>query len=94
MAVGTISYSVYLYHIGVQYVLFPRVPLQGVGDFHLRGAISGLLFLAPTLAVAATAYLLVERPCLRWAAAIRRRGKARGRPGSPALSASPRPDSR
>ncbi|MDY3554750.1 acyltransferase [Gemmata sp. JC717] len=70
--VGRISYSLYLYHIGVQFALFQFVNLTPwISHFHARGFVYGLLFLGPTLVVSAVMFYLIERPCLRWAGAIR-----------------------
>jgi peptidoglycan/LPS O-acetylase OafA/YrhL len=67
--VGRISYSVYLYHLGVQFVLFKRVDLTAaVPDFYLRGFVYGWVFLVPTLALSAVMFFLVEKPCLDWIA--------------------------
>jgi len=81
-AVGTVSYSLYLYHILVQQFLFRTLPLPNVQNFYLRGFVAGLIFLPLSLAVAGAAYWLVERPSLRWAHKLREQRTVR----VPALS--------
>jgi peptidoglycan/LPS O-acetylase OafA/YrhL len=88
--VGRISYSLYLYHLGVQFALFNRIDLSPlIGDFHLRGFVYGLLFLGPTLVVSAAMFYLVERPCLRWSGAIRAAAPASSTPERRAEPAGP-----
>jgi peptidoglycan/LPS O-acetylase OafA/YrhL len=64
VALGMISYSLYLYHIGVQFVLNGRFKLD-----HIPFRISfGLVALVPTVIVSTIMYLIVERPAMRWGA--------------------------
>ena len=74
-AVGTISYSLYLYHLLVQQFLFRVVPLPNI-HFYLRGFLAGLIFLPLTLAVSAAAYFLIERPSHRYAQSLKKRERA------------------
>ena len=70
--VGTVSYSLYLYHILIQVALFPFVNLSSsISNFYVRGFVYGLIFLIPTLLFSTAAYLLVEKPSLRWAKSFR-----------------------
>jgi peptidoglycan/LPS O-acetylase OafA/YrhL len=71
VAVGRISYSIYLYHIGVQMVANMAVdrwarwawPQSGLAWFAYAAAV-----LVPTLLVSALMFVLVERPAMRWGA--------------------------
>lgn len=68
--IGEISYSLYLYHLGVHVLawkVFGRFGISPVGGtYHLLAL--ALLALPPTLAFSALMYALVERPALRWGA--------------------------
>lgn len=64
--VGRISYSVYLFHIGVGYFLLTRLP-RGLG--HWLGShppVYALAQLGPVLIISYLAYRAVELPSLRW----------------------------
>jgi peptidoglycan/LPS O-acetylase OafA/YrhL len=66
--VGTISYSLYLYHQGVQELVIRVVRYDSLpGElFGLKSFLMGLIALPPTLIVAAVAYYLIEAPAMRW----------------------------
>lgn len=64
--IGQISYSIYLFHVGVGYFVLTRLP-HGPG--HWLGAhplAYALAQLGPVIVVSYLAFLLVERPSLRW----------------------------
>jgi peptidoglycan/LPS O-acetylase OafA/YrhL len=64
--VGRISYSMYLYHVGVGYVLLTRLP-RGAGLWlGSHPPIYALAQLGPVLVVSYLAYLAIELPSLRW----------------------------
>ncbi len=64
--VGRISYSIYLFHVGVGYFLLTRLP-RGLGDWlGSRPPIYALAQLAPVLVVSYLVYRAVELPSLRW----------------------------
>jgi peptidoglycan/LPS O-acetylase OafA/YrhL len=64
--VGRISYSMYLFHIGVGYFLLTRLP-RGMG-FWLGShpPVYAVVQLGPVLAVSYLVYRTVELPSLRW----------------------------
>ncbi len=66
--VGTISYSIYLYHIGVQFALMILSNRLGWNFLQIGMVAFGLIALVPTLAVSATMFYLVEQPAMRWGA--------------------------
>lgn len=66
--VGTISYSIYLYHIGVELAF-----MEACGRLHWKFyaygmGLFGLAILGPTLAFSALMFFLVEQPAMRWGA--------------------------
>lgn len=63
---GVISYSVYLYHTGVQYFVF-QIPFPPTLNWTLRAFAYAILSLPPTLAVAYVMFLFVEKPSLKMA---------------------------
>ena len=69
VAVGVVSYSLYLYHIGVQFALLRVIPFNYGGSYLLETACNAALMLAPVLLVAAVMYRAVEAPSLK---AVRR----------------------
>ncbi len=71
--VGEISYSLYLYHLGVQFCMFKLISLEAIPNFQFRGFCYGLLFLPPSLLVAYIMYLIVEKPSLGWVEKFRNR---------------------
>lgn len=62
--VGTISYSMYLYHIGVQVLVQRLIPAQLIQDRYWNDVAQAFLALPPTLALSAAMYYAIERPCL------------------------------
>ncbi len=66
--VGTISYSIYLYHIGVQYALLLVFGRMGWDLGPTGMLVFSLGALVPTLAVSAILFSLVEQPAMRWGA--------------------------
>jgi peptidoglycan/LPS O-acetylase OafA/YrhL len=64
--IGQISYSMYLFHVGVGYFLLTRLP-RGWG-FWLGShpPVYAIVQLGPVIAVSYVAYRMVELPSLRW----------------------------
>jgi len=65
VAVGAASYSLYLYHNGVQFLAWKLIPFGRLPAAAADPLAVALLALPPTLALAALMYRLVERPSLR-----------------------------
>jgi peptidoglycan/LPS O-acetylase OafA/YrhL len=64
--VGKISYSMYLFHIGVGYFLLTRLP-RGWGSWlGSHPPVYAIAQLGPVLAVSYLVYRMVELPSLRW----------------------------
>ena len=64
--IGQISYSMYLFHVGVGYFLLTRLP-HALGQWlGLHPPVYALVQLGPVLLVSYVVYRLVERPSLRW----------------------------
>ena len=62
---GSISYSVYLYHIGVQFMVLKFLHLENlIPDYNLRNIACATVSLVPVIVISAITYLLVEKPCL------------------------------
>jgi peptidoglycan/LPS O-acetylase OafA/YrhL len=82
VALGTISYGVYLWHLPLLLALRSQnaLPLQ------LLPALA--VVLSVTIAVAALSWLLVEKPILAWAHRVTRRGSTPGGGSKPALAQS------
>jgi peptidoglycan/LPS O-acetylase OafA/YrhL len=80
--VGQISYSVYLYHVGVGYFILTRLPpsLSAWLGFHLP--VYAIAQLVPVLAVSYLAYRVIELPSLRYI----ERFSTRSRKDNPASS--------
>lgn len=75
--IGQISYSMYLFHVGVGYVLLTRLP-RGIGQWlGLHPPVYALVQLGPVLLVSYLVYLAVERPSLRWVESFSLRARAR-----------------
>lgn len=72
---GTVSYSLYLMHHTVLYVVFPRLHET------LPRPVALLVILAASLAVAAVTYQLIERPGIRLGRAVQRQCLGRSRAG-------------
>ena len=64
--IGQISYSMYLFHVGVGYFLLTRLPRDLGQWLGSRPPVYALVQLGPVVVVSYLAYLLVERPSLRW----------------------------
>lgn len=74
--VGQISYSMYLFHVGIGYFLLtrlPRGPSQWLGS---HPPVYALVQLGPVLVISYVAYRLVERPSLRWVESFSLQGRA------------------
>ena len=69
--VGTISYSLYLYHTLVLLVLMRFVDLSFIPGDRFRGFVYGVIFLGPTLLFTFLVYRLFERPSLKWSQRFR-----------------------
>jgi peptidoglycan/LPS O-acetylase OafA/YrhL len=65
---GTISYSIYLYHVGVQVIIGHYVKIGPQLSYQEKAFSYAAISLIPTLALAALVYWAVERPSLLWAA--------------------------
>ena len=63
---GQISYSIYLYHVGVEFCTMRVIHLSYSLGWDLRNILYTVITLPLTLAVAAIMYYLVERPCVNW----------------------------
>src|SRR5882724_2528653 len=64
--IGQISYSMYLFHVGVGYFLLTRLP-RSLGQWlGLHPPVYALTQLGPVVIVSYLVYRLVERPSLRW----------------------------
>jgi peptidoglycan/LPS O-acetylase OafA/YrhL len=64
--IGRISYSIYLYHVGVGFFLLTRLP-RGPGLWlGSHPKVYALAQLGPVIIVSYLAYLAVELPSLRW----------------------------
>ncbi len=68
VAIGLISYSLYLYHVGVQIVLRKVWPPGSLPGGQFEPLVFGLLALPATLVLSALLFALVERPAMRWGA--------------------------
>jgi peptidoglycan/LPS O-acetylase OafA/YrhL len=64
--VGRISYSMYLYHVGVGYLILTRLPHRSGIWLGRHPPIYALAQLGPVLALSYLAYLAIELPSLRW----------------------------
>jgi peptidoglycan/LPS O-acetylase OafA/YrhL len=67
---GEISYSLYLYHTGIQFFVF-KLHLFRSGSYDRMAWGNAIVSLAPAVAVAILMYIFVERPSLRLAAQTR-----------------------
>jgi peptidoglycan/LPS O-acetylase OafA/YrhL len=63
--IGTISYSLFLYHIGVQVALQRLWPMRSIVDPTANNLAQALAALPPTILLSALMFAMVERPCLR-----------------------------
>jgi peptidoglycan/LPS O-acetylase OafA/YrhL len=63
--VGQISYSLYLWHVAVQLVIFRLVHLSWIENPYLQNFTYGLISLVPTLILSAISFKLIEKPSLR-----------------------------
>lgn len=70
--VGDISYSLYLYHVGVQFAIFKFIPLGNL-SYNAKSILYAVICLGPTLAVAWVMYRLIEKPAMAFAARRRAR---------------------
>jgi peptidoglycan/LPS O-acetylase OafA/YrhL len=70
--VGEISYSLYLYHTGVQFFIF-KLRIFDHQSYAIESFGNALVCLIPCLAVSALAYWAVERPCLNFIGRFRDR---------------------
>jgi peptidoglycan/LPS O-acetylase OafA/YrhL len=64
--IGQISYSMYLFHVGVGYMLLTRLPRDFAQWLALNPPVYALVQMVPVLVVSYVVYRLVERPSLRW----------------------------
>jgi peptidoglycan/LPS O-acetylase OafA/YrhL len=64
--IGRISYSIYLYHVGVGYFLLTRLPRGASLWLGSHQKIYALAQLGPVIIVSYLAYRAVELPSLRW----------------------------
>jgi peptidoglycan/LPS O-acetylase OafA/YrhL len=73
--IGQISYSIYLFHVGVGYFLLTRLPPALGGWLGSHPPVYALVQLGPVLVVSYVAYLVVERPSLRWVESLSLRAR-------------------
>ena len=65
--IGLISYSVYLYHTGVQFVVFGHLHLnRHISNWTLLTLVNALIALPVVLLVSGAMYFLIEKPSLDW----------------------------
>jgi peptidoglycan/LPS O-acetylase OafA/YrhL len=90
---GVISYSLYLYHTGVQYFIF-KLRLFHAHTYNVMTVGNALVSFLPAVAVASLFFFVVERPSLKLVARVRDRdGKSpsqtdpRAAAGDPAATA-------
>jgi peptidoglycan/LPS O-acetylase OafA/YrhL len=77
--IGNISYSFFLYHIGVQVAIQRIFPVNSSLLGFRKDLVQALIALPPSLALSAVMFVLVERPCLRAMARLKARRKEDGR---------------
>ena len=70
--VGEMSYSLYLYHVGVQFFIL-KLNLFNSWSYNHMTIGNALVAIGPALLVSAVMYRAVEKPCLRWVSTIRDR---------------------
>jgi len=75
--VGKISYSVYLFHVGIGYFLLTRLPHDLGQWLGLHPLAYALAQLGPVLLVSYLAYRAVEQPSLHWVERRSPRGRER-----------------
>jgi len=78
--VGQISYSVYLFHVGVGYLLLTQLPRAVSLWLQSHFPMYALAQLGPVLVVSYLAYRLVELPSLRWVESFSLRARAKADP--------------
>jgi peptidoglycan/LPS O-acetylase OafA/YrhL len=64
--IGQISYSIYLYHVGVGYLLLTRLPHRAGHWLAAHPLVYALAQLGPVLIFSYLAYRAIELPSLRW----------------------------
>lgn len=74
--IGDISYSFFLYHIGVLVALQRVLPMRSIPAGFPNDLAQALVALPLALAISAVMYALVERPCLRAMAGMKARRQA------------------
>ena len=89
---GEISYSLYLYHTGVQFFVI-RLGLGRTWGYTPMTLLNATVSLGPAVVAAAVMYYLVERPSLQWVARVRAGGpRAAGVAASSSIPSSPSSD--
>lgn len=74
--VGQISYSMYLFHVGVGYALLTRLP-HALGQWlGAHPPVYAAVQLGPVLLVSYVVYRVVERPSLRWVESFSMRARS------------------
>jgi peptidoglycan/LPS O-acetylase OafA/YrhL len=73
--IGRVSYSLYLYHVGIQFLIFRLVPLNSF-TYNAKSILYSLIAIGPALLVSWVMFLLVEKPSLRLAATFHDRPPA------------------
>ena len=64
---GQISYTIYLYHLGIQFVYLRYIHLGAhIANWNLHNLVESCVALPITLALSVGLYRLVEAPCLAW----------------------------
>jgi peptidoglycan/LPS O-acetylase OafA/YrhL len=64
--IGQISYSMYLFHVGVGYFMLTRLPRELSQWLGSRPPVYAIAQLGPVIVVSYLAYRLVEEPSMRW----------------------------
>ncbi len=77
--IGNISYSFFLYHIGVQVAVQRAFPMRSIPLGFQNDLAQALASLPPALVVSAAMFYLVERPCLRAMVRLKARPKVDSR---------------
>ncbi len=75
--VGVISYSLYLYHVGIQVVVFRFIRLDAF-SFTAKSLLYAAISLGPAMLAAWVMYRLVEEPAMRLGARYRDGKRQRG----------------
>ncbi len=73
--IGQISYSIYLFHVGVGYFLLTRLPSNVAMWLGTHPPVYAIVQLGPVLVVSYAAYRAVELPSMRWGESLSLRAR-------------------